>query len=201
MHKIAVLISGRGSNLLAIINAIEEKKLEVDIAVVISDKKEAKGLEYAQKHNIETVFLDPKRFLSREEYDKEMSRIIEEKKVDIICLAGFMRILSSCFVNKYRGKLINIHPSLLPSFPGAHGQRDALEYGVKISGVTVHFVEEGMDTGQIIMQLVVPVMEDDTEELLAKRILAQEHKIYPAAIKLFIEGKLEICGRRVKIKK
>lgn len=188
MLKLAILVSGRGSNLQAIIDAIEKKGLPAKIEIVISNLDNAFALERAQKHKLNT-------FVSANE--GEILHKIHEKKVDLICLAGYMRILSPEFVKKYKNKIINIHPALLPAFPGLHVQKKALEYGVKFSGCTVHFVDEGCDTGPIILQAVVPVMDNDTEETLSARILEQEHKIYPQAIKLIAEKKIKIVGRKV----
>jgi len=196
--KLGVLISGRGSNLLAIIKAIEGKRLNAKIACVISDKESAGGLKIAREHNIEALFLDPKG-LKREEYDRLIVKELKKRDVSLVCLAGFMRIISPFFVKEYKGRIMNIHPALLPSFPGLSAQKQALEYGVKVSGCTVHFVDEGCDTGPIIIQKAVYVKPDDTEETLSERILKEEHKIYPAAIRLFSEGRLKIIGRRVII--
>jgi phosphoribosylglycinamide formyltransferase-1 len=198
--KIAVLVSGRGSNLQAIIDAIESGKLSATIAIVISDNKDAYALVRAQKHGIKTLFIDPKEFKTREDYDKRIVEHLQKEGVELVALAGFMRILSPYFVNAYKNRIMNIHPALLPSFPGLHGQKQAVDYGVKISGATVHFVDEGCDTGPIILQVPVKVEDDDTEETLSARILEQEHKIYPQAIQLYAEGRLEIIGRKVKIK-
>ena len=205
MLKIAVLVSGRGTNLQAIIDNVEQGKIEAEIALVVSDVENAYALERAKKHRIKTLFIDPKKFKNREEFDREVVRNLREIGVELVCLAGFMRLLSPYFVKEYRSRIINIHPALLPSFPGTHGQRDALNYGVKISGCTVHFVDEECDTGPIIIQAAVPVEEGDSEDSLAARILQQEHKIYPQAIQLFAEGRLEtevveLKGRRVKVK-
>jgi phosphoribosylglycinamide formyltransferase-1 len=198
--KIAVLVSGRGSNLQAIIDAIESGKVSATIAIVISDKKDAYALVRAQKHGIKTLFIDPKEFKTREDYDKRIVEHLQKEDVELVALAGFMRILSPYFVNAYKNRIMNIHPALLPSFPGLHGQKQAVDYGVKVSGATVHFVDEGCDTGPIILQVPVRVEDDDTEETLSARILEQEHKIYPLAIQLYAEGRLEIIGRKVKIK-
>ena len=197
---LGVLVSGRGSNLQAIIDAIERGDLEAKIALVISDKKEAFALERARKHGIEALFMDPKAYGSREDHEKAIGDELEKRGVELICLAGYMRILSPYFVQRFRWRIINIHPALLPSFPGLHGQKQALDYGVKISGCTVHFVDEETDHGPIIIQAAVPVLEEDTEETLAARILEYEHKIYPRAIQLYAQGRLEIQRRRVKIK-
>jgi len=198
--RIGVLVSGRGSNLQAIIDNIEAGKLSATIAVVISDKKDAYALVRAQKHGIKTLFLDPKEFKTREDYDRRIVEYLQKEEVNLVVLAGFMRILSPYFVNAYKFKIMNIHPALLPSFPGLHSQKQALDYGVKVSGATVHFVDEGCDTGPIILQAAVKVEEEDTEETLSARILEQEHKIYPQAIQLYATGKLEVIGRKVKIK-
>ncbi len=199
--KLGVLVSGRGSNLQAIIDAIERGDLEAIIALVVSDKKEAFALERARKHGIEALFIDPKAYESREEHERAVGDELEKRGVGLICLAGYMRILSEYFVNRFRWRIINIHPALLPSFPGLHGQKQALDYGVKISGCTVHFVDEKTDHGPIIIQAAVPVLEGDDEDTLAARILEYEHKIYPRAIQLFAQGRLEIEGRRVKVKR
>ena len=188
--NIGVLISGRGSNLQAIIDACEKGEIPANVAVVISNKPEAYGLERAKKHNIPAVVFKD---------ETEILKALKEHKVDLVCLAGYMRIVGKALLDQYFGKMINIHPALLPSFPGLHAQKQAFDYGVKVSGVTVHFVDKGCDTGPIIIQSAVAVLEDDTEESLAARILAQEHKIYPQAIKLFAEGKLKIEGRKVKV--
>lgn len=190
MINVGVLISGRGSNLQAIIDAAESGKISAKVAVVISNKADAYGLERAKKHNIATAVL---------ESETEMLDVLKIHKVDLVCLAGYMKIVGKVLLDEFEGKMINIHPSLLPSFPGLHAQRQALEQGAKVSGVTVHFVDEGCDTGPIIIQAKVPVLEGDTEETLSARILEQEHKIYPQAIKLFAEGKLKIEGGKVKI--
>lgn len=197
--NVAVLVSGRGSNLQSIIDACASGKINAEVALVVSDKKDAFALERARKNSIEAVFSNPKDFPSREEHEKAIIKLIDGKKTDLVCLAGYMRILTGYFVNHYKGRLMNIHPALLPSFPGAHGQRDALNHGVKVSGCTVHFVDEGEDTGPIIIQAAVPVKEGDTEETLAARILEQEHKVFPEAINLFASDKLEIKGNKVKI--
>ena len=186
MHKIGVLVSGRGSNLQAIMDRIADGYLPLEIAVVISDKPDAFALERAQKADIKTVAVERK--------------ALEAEGCELVVLAGFMRILSADFVNKWQHKIINIHPALLPSFPGLHGQKQAVDYGVKFSGCTVHFVDAGTDSGPIILQKVVPVMDDDTEDTLADRILVQEHIAMPEALKLWAEGKLTIEGRKVKVK-
>jgi phosphoribosylglycinamide formyltransferase-1 len=181
--KVAVLISGRGSNMQALIEACKNSDYPAQIALVIANKADAYGLEIAQQNNIKTAFLDHKKFASRQEFDAKLSEIIEENNCDIICLAGFMRLLSEKFVNHWAGKLINIHPSLLPAFKGANAVGDALDYGVKYTGCTVHFVTQEMDSGPIIAQAVVEINEGDTKEILASRILQKEHIIYAQALK------------------
>jgi len=197
MTKLAVLCSGRGTDLQSIIDAIKRGDLNAEISVVLTDKPNVTALERAQKAGIKNICVDRKKFDNRADFESELLKNLEG--VDLVVLAGFMRILSPNFVRRYEGRLMNIHPSLLPSFPGAHAHRDALNYGVKVSGCTVHFVDEGTDSGPIILQAAVKVHEDDTEETLSARILEQEHIIYPQAIKLFVEGRLKIVGRKVKI--
>jgi len=200
MINIGVLASGRGTNLQAIIEAIEEDRIDGKISIVISDNPKAYALERAKRYNIETQYINFKEFKTREDYDKKIIKSLKEKEIELVVLAGYMRILSSYFIRTYRNKIINIHPALLPSFPGLHAQRQAVECGVKVSGCTVHFVDEGVDSGSIILQKSVEVSADDTEESLAERILKEEHKIYPHAIQLFSQGRLVIRGRRVFIK-
>lgn len=197
--KLGVLVSGRGSNLQAIIDSIEAGKLPAKIEIVISDKEDAYALTRAKNHGIPALFIDPKSFGSKEEFERAVGDELDKRGVELICLAGFMRVLSPYFVSRFRNRIINIHPALLPSFPGLHGQRQALLYGVKIAGCTVHFVTEEVDAGPIIIQAAVPVYDDDTEETLSARILKYEHKIYPMAIKLIAEGRVRIEGRRVLI--
>mgnify|MGYP001019752163 FL=1 len=199
--KIAVLISGRGSNLQAIMDSIASQKLSAAILCVISDKPDAYGLERAKKQGIETLALDYKKFSSKDAYEKELLKVLKEKDPDLICLAGYMRIVGRGLISAFKNKIINIHPALLPAFPGLHSQKQALDYGVKVSGCTVHFVDEGCDTGPIILQKSVQVFEGDTEESLSARILEQEHKAYPEAIGLIAEGRVRIEGRKVKILK
>jgi len=200
MVNIGVLASGRGTNLQAIIEAIEEGKIEGEIKVVISDNPDAYALKRAQQYHIDTRYIDFKEFNNREDYDKEIIKTLKEKKIDLVVLAGYMRILNPYFIRTYKNKIMNIHPALLPSFPGLHAQEQAVEHGVKVSGCTVHFVDEGVDSGPIILQKAVEVSDDDTEESLAEKILKEEHQIYPRAIQLFSEGRLFIKGRRVFIK-
>lgn len=198
--KIGVLISGGGSNLQSIIDHIENGCLRAEIRVVISNSAQAYGLERAKKHNIPFAVLNHLDYADREAYDRELMRILTEAGVDLIVLAGFMRILTRSFLKSFDQKVINIHPALLPAFPGTHVQQKALDYGVKFSGCTVHFVDEGVDTGPIIIQAVVPVLAGDDAERLAQRILKEEHKIYPQAIRYFAEGRVIKNGRRVTIK-
>jgi len=200
MVNIGVLASGRGTNLQAIIEAIEEGRIDGKISIVISDNHNAFALKRAEQHNIETQYVNFKKFKKREDYDKEIIKSLKEKKIELVVLAGYMRILTPYFINAYKNKIINIHPALLPSFPGLHAQRQAVEYGVKVSGCTVHFVDEGVDSGPIILQQAVEVKDDDTEESLAERILREEHRIYLQAIQLFSQGRLIIKGRKVFIK-
>ena len=199
--KLAVLVSGRGTNLQAIIDAVEHRELPAKIAIVLCNIKDAFALERAQNRGIETAFLDPKSFSGKAEYDRAMIDLLQSKSVDLVCLAGFMRILGKAFIQAFSGKIINIHPSLLPAFPGLHPQKQALEYGVKFSGCSVHFVDEGVDSGPIILQSVVPVYDTDDEETLSSRILEQEHMLYPRAIRLCLENRLTLSGRTVIQKK
>ena len=201
MINIGVLASGRGTNLLAIIEAVEEEKIEGRISIVISDSQDAFALKRAEQHNIEARYINFREFKDREDYDRKIIKTLKDKRVDLVVLAGYMRILTHYFINAYKNKIMNIHPALLPSFPGLHAQKQAVEYGVKVSGCTVHFVDEGVDSGPIILQKAVEVKDDDTEESLAERILKEEHQIYPRAIQLFCQGRLIIKGRKVFIKK
>ncbi len=200
MTNIGVLVSGRGSNLQSIIDSINRKEINAKITVVISDVEDAYALERARKHDIPAVFVNPKG-KDREKLDEEIAETLREHNADLIVLAGYMRILGKDFVRKHYGRVMNIHPALLPSFPGLHAQKQAFEYGVKVSGCTVHFVDAEVDHGPVIIQKAVPVLEDDTEETLAKRILEEEHKSYPEAIRLYTEGRLKIVGRKVAVRK
>jgi phosphoribosylglycinamide formyltransferase-1 len=197
--KIAVFISGRGSNFMAIDEAIRAGKIKAEISLVFTNKKSAAGLEIAREKGLETLYFRPKDYDSREEYDRKIIEEIKKRDIDLICLAGYMRILTPDFCREFNNKIINIHPALLPSFPGLHVQQKALDWGVKFSGATVHFVIPDVDMGPIIVQAVVPVEQDDTEETLSARILKEEHKIYPEAVKLYFEGRIEVRGRRVFI--
>jgi phosphoribosylglycinamide formyltransferase 1 len=194
---IGVLISGSGTNLQSIIDAIEGKELEAKIQVVLSNRADAYGLVRAKKHGIPVELLDHKRFVNREAFDQAVVDILRAREVELVVLAGFMRLLSPVFVSAYSNRIMNIHPALLPAFPGLHVQKKAVEHGVRFSGCTVHFVNEECDEGPIIIQAVVPVFPEDTEESLAARILEQEHRIYPRAIQLYSEGRLRIEGRKV----
>ncbi|HZK40703.1 MAG TPA: phosphoribosylglycinamide formyltransferase [Atribacterota bacterium] len=200
MVNIGVLASGRGTNLQAIIEAIKEGKIAGEIKVVMSDNPDAYALKRAQQYHIDTRYIHFKEFKNREDYDKEIIKTLKEKKIELVVLAGYMRILSPYFIRTYKNKIINIHPALLPSFPGLYAQRQTLEYGAKVSGCTVHFVDEGVDSGPIILQKAVEVSDNDTEESLAEKILKEEHQIFPQAIQLFSESRLMIKGRRVFIK-
>lgn len=195
--NIAIFVSGSGTNLQAIIDAVKSGYIKAEIAIVVSDNKEAYALERAKKAGIETLFLDPKAFKSKEDFDKEIIKNLKKRKVELVCLAGYMRVLTPYFVKEYKNRIVNIHPALLPSFKGVNGVKDALDYGVKITGPTVHFVTEKVDSGPIIAQSTVLVKDDDTLDSLRKRIHKEEHRIYPKAIKDFVEDKLEIVGRKV----
>jgi phosphoribosylglycinamide formyltransferase 1 len=197
---VGVLASGRGSNLQALLEACATPGFPARIAVVISDREHAPALEHARAAGVEALWIKPKDFPDRERFDLALVHELEARKVGLVCQAGFMRILSPAYVRAFRGRALNIHPSLLPAFPGLHPHRQALEHGVKVSGATVHFVEEGVDSGPIVLQAAVPLEPDDTEATLSARILAEEHRLYPAAVRLFAEGRLEIVGRRVRIK-
>jgi len=198
--KIGVLASGRGSNFQAIIDSIETGYIQARINVLITDNPEAFSVERAKKHGIEPLVMLPKNYSSRDEYFRDITAELKKRDVELVVLAGFMRIVGKPLLEAYPSSVMNIHPALLPSFPGLHGQKQANDYGVKISGCTVHFVDEGMDTGSIIIQAAVPVKDDDTEETLSERILKLEHKIFPEAIKIFSEGRIEMHGRKVRIK-
>jgi phosphoribosylglycinamide formyltransferase-1 len=198
--RIGVLASGRGSNFRALCEAWKKGGLGGgEPVVLVSDKPDAGALGVAKEFGVEPVALSPKAYASREAHEAAVISALTERKVGLVCLAGYMRILSPAFIRAFPGRIINIHPALLPSFPGLHGQRQALEHGAKVAGATVHFVDEGCDTGPIILQAAVPVMEDDTEETLSARILEQEHRLYPGAVRLFCEGALKLEGRRVRI--
>ena len=198
-QKLGVLCSGRGTDLQSIMDAIDRGEVAAEIAVVLTDKPDAFALERAAKAGIKAVCVNRKQFDGRESFEQALVGQLQAAGVTLVVLAGFMRILTPYFVRQYAGRIMNIHPALLPSFPGAHAHRDVLAYGVKVSGCTVHFVDEGTDSGPIILQAAVPVLDGDTEETLGARVLEQEHIIYPRAIQLYCEGKLEINGRHVHI--
>jgi len=197
--RIMVMISGRGSNFMKIHDAILDGRINADIALVFSNKEDAAGLQIAKKRGLETLYINPKLYAEKEEYDKEIIHEARKRNVDLICLAGYMKVLTPMFCNEFKNRIMNIHPALMPSFPGLHVQQKAIDWGVRFSGATVHFVSAEVDMGPIILQAVVPVMQDDTEETLAARILVEEHKIYPESVRLFFEGKLEVRGRCVFI--
>lgn len=201
MLKIAILASGGGTNLQAIIDEVEAKRLDCSIELVITDSPSAVALERAKKHSIPTAIVEKSEHPKRKEYDAELVRLLNEHEVEVVVLAGFMRLLSSVMLDAFPMSILNIHPSLLPSFPGLNVQQHAIEHGVKVSGCTVHFVDEGLDSGPILLQASVPVLDTDTPESLAARILIEEHRIYPEALKLIAEGRISIEGRRVIIKK
>ena len=204
MLNLAILISGRGSNMEAILKTIRKKKIPANPAVIISNKPDAKGLKIAKKLGVKTEVVDSQDFKGdRAEYDKKIIKVLEKYGVTpengLVCLAGFMRIISPEFIRKYKNRIMNIHPALLPAYPGLYAQKQALEGGAKYSGCTVHFADEKVDHGPIILQSVVKIKDDDTEQSLSKRILAQEHKIYPEAVRLFALGKLKVAGKRTKL--
>ena len=198
-ENLGILCSGRGSNLQSIIENIDNGNINAEIKIVLTDKPNAMALNRAKDAGIKAVCVNRKEFETREAFEEALIKELKAANVTLVILAGFMRLLSPLFVRAYEGRIMNIHPALLPSFQGAHAHRDVLAYGVKVSGCTVHFVDEGMDSGPIILQEAVPVLDGDTEETLAARVLKVEHKIYPEAIRLFEEGKLKVEGRKVKI--
>ena len=200
IFKLAVLVSGRGSNLQAIMDSIDREELDAHLSIVISNTKDAIALKRAEKHGIKTIFIDPSNYLSSKEYDKALVLKLKEFSIDLICLAGYMRILGEEIIQTFEKKIINIHPSLLPAFPGLNAQKQAINHGVKFSGCTVHFVDSGVDSGPIILQTVVPVYDNDDEKSLSKRILEQEHYLYPKAIKMIQENKIRLNGRTVTSK-
>lgn len=198
--RLGVLASGRGSNFQSIIDAINSRRLMAEIAVLITDNTSAFAIERAKKHGIEYLVIRPKEYAKRDDFFIKIAEELKKRDVGLVVLAGFMRIVGKPLIDAFPGMIMNIHPALLPSFPGLHGQKQAIEYGVKISGCTVHFVDEGIDTGPVIIQAAVPVFQDDTEETLSERILKLEHSIYPEAIRLFSEERIEVKGRMVSIK-
>lgn len=194
--NLAVLASGYGSNLQAIVNAIHNGEISAALAVVISDKEDAYALQRARDNGIEALYINPRDYAGREAYDREIISRLRERGIGLVALAGFMRLITAQFVDAFRGRIMNIHPSLLPAFPGLEGVKQALAYAVKVSGCTVHFVDEGLDTGPIILQEAVMVYDHDTEATLHERIHEVEHRLYPRAIQLFVQGKLRLDGRR-----
>jgi phosphoribosylglycinamide formyltransferase 1 len=204
LKNLGILISGRGSNMESILKAIKKQKIPINPAVVISNKSNAKGLAIAKKMGVQTAIIDSSKYKGKRlQFDKEIITTLRKYKVTpkngLVCLAGFMRIISPYFIKEYKNKILNIHPALLPAFPGLDAQKQAIEFGAKYSGCTVHFVDEGVDTGPIIIQEIVKIGNKDTEKTLTKKILAKEHEIYPKAVELFTKKKLSIKGRRVKI--
>ncbi len=200
MKKIGILISGRGSNFEAIARNVQAGKIPAEIGVVISNKEEAAGLAIARQMGLNAVCI-PSKGKEREAFERELVAALRQYEVDLVCLAGFMRVLTSYFIREFKGRILNIHPAILPSFPGVEAQKQALDYGVKFTGCTVHFVDEGVDTGPVVAQAVVPILDDDTPESLAARILKEEHRIYTEAVCLVVEDEIRIEGRRVLLKK
>jgi len=199
--RLGVLASGRGSNLQALLDASARPDYPAEVVLVISDRERAAALDRARAAGVEALFVNPKDFGDRESFDLALVRELTARRVGLVCNAGYMRILSPAYCRAFAGRAMNIHPSLLPAFPGLHAQRQALEHGAKVAGATVHFVDDGpVDTGPIILQASVPVLLNDTEESLAARILVEEHRLYPEAVRLFAEGRLEVVGRRVIIR-
>lgn len=199
MIRIGVLVSGSGTNLQAILDACREGRIDGQVVAVLSDKADAHGLERARRAGVEAMHIDPAAYATRSAYDAALAESLKERGVDLVCLAGYMRLVRRPMLEAFPGRILNIHPSLLPAFPGLDAQGQALAYGVKVAGCTVHFVTAGMDEGPIILQAAVPVLEGDTHEDLRARIQVEEHRIYPEAVRLFAEGRLRIEGRRVVI--
>ena len=198
--NIAVLVSGRGSNLQAIIDNIENGTIpNASVSLVISDIKDAYAMERSKNHGIDAIFVDPSSYTGKAGFESKILHFLEEYNIGLILLAGYMRVVGPTLLDPFKGRMINIHPALLPSFPGLHAQQQAFDHGVKVSGCTVHFVDEGVDTGPIIIQKCVLVLEDDTQDTLASRILEQEHRIFPEAVRLFVRGKLSIEGHKVRV--
>jgi len=200
MKKLGILISGRGSNFEAIARSVQAGKIPAEIGVVISNKEETAGLAIARQMGLNAICI-PSKGKEREAFERELVAALRQHEVDLVCLAGFMRVLTPYFIREFKGRILNIHPAILPSFPGVEAQKQALDYGTKFTGCTVHFVDEGVDTGPVVAQAVVPVLDDDTAETLAARILKEEHRIYTEAVCLVIEDKIRIEGRRVLLKK
>ncbi len=197
--KIAVFASGRGTNFEKIADGIASGKIAGEIALLFTDKEKAPAVEKARKRGIKVVYLSPSKFENRESYDKEIVKILKDTGVELVCLAGYMRIVTPVLIDAFKCRILNIHPSLLPAFPGLNVQKKAIEYGVKVSGVTVHIVDTGVDTGPVVVQAVVPVSADDTSETLSEKILQWEHRIYPQAVKWFTDGRVKLAGRKVLI--
>jgi len=198
-RRVGVLISGRGSNLQALIDAVADGSLDAQIAVVISNKANVAGLDRARTAGIDTLVLDHRRYASRDEYDAEIARELLARGVSLVCLAGFMRLIGTTLLETFPNAILNVHPSLLPAFPGVDAQRQALEYGVKVSGATVHLVTGDLDGGPIILQAPVPVRDDDTVDVLSARVLIEEHRIYPEAVRIILAGRWHVEGRRVRL--
>ena len=198
--RIMVLLSGRGSNFMAIRDAVRAGRINAEIGLVFSNKEDAPGLLAARADGLESLYLNPKLYPVKEEYDAEIAREARKREIDLICLAGYMKLLTPGLCDQYKHRIMNIHPALLPAFPGLHVQQKAIDWGVRFSGCTVHFVAAEVDMGPIILQAAVPVLQDDTEDTLAARILVEEHKIYPEAVKLYFDGRIEVQGRRVFIR-
>jgi phosphoribosylglycinamide formyltransferase-1 len=197
--RIAIFLSGRGSNFMAIREAVRKDDINAEVSLVFSNKEDAPGLAKAREWGLETLALNPKLFATREDYDRAVIGQLEERRIDLVCLAGYMKILTPELCDAFKHRLVNIHPALLPAFPGLHVQQKAIDWGVRFSGCTVHFVAAEVDMGPIILQAAVPLLQDDTEETLAARILVEEHRIYPQAVRLYFEGRVEVRGRRVFI--
>ena len=197
--RIGVLISGRGSHLRNLIACCQSGEIDADVVTVISNKPDAPGLQFAVEAGIESVVLSHRLYPDREKYDEQLAGILEQEKVDLVCLAGFLRLLSALFVRRFPLRIMNVHPSLLPAFPGLHAQEQAMEYGAKVTGCTVHFIDEGLDSGPIILQKTMEVLPQDTADTLADRLLPLEHKTYAEAVKLFFENRLKVKGRKVII--
>jgi phosphoribosylglycinamide formyltransferase-1 len=197
---VGVLISGRGSNLAALLAACADGRVPSPVAMVVSNVEDAPGLDHARKAGVLHTVVDHRKSPSREEHDRKVAAVLEEAGVTLVCLAGYMRLLSPWFVDRFRHRILNIHPSLLPSFPGLHAQRQALRHGVKITGCTVHLVDEDLDAGPIVLQAAVPVLDGDDEDALSARILEQEHRIYPEALALFCSGKVEVQDRLIRLR-
>jgi len=198
---VSFLASGRGSNFTAIAKSISNGYIKAELGILISDRKDAKALEIANDYGMESFFIDPEIYPAREDHERQMIKLLSKYKTDLIIGAGYMRVLTPYFISRYKFRIINIHPALLPSFPGVHAQKQAFDKGVKITGCTAHFIDEGVDTGPIILQTPVPVLDDDTVDTLSARILKEEHRILPESVKLFCEGRLKIKGNKVLIKK